>query len=175
MQNKAAYVFLHYCSLTRVDCQISILISLSHREAHMFVALLHHISQYTSIGDCGQQNTVQSESWVKCSFHRTGYGIASDVCVICLAPSGSSVINLANQTNPDINYIDLIATRLPPISRFQTNNNILYFQKYYCSNNQTRSQIYITMMSGHLLKITLFIASVYTLVLLFYVSSLCSF
>lgn len=40
---------------------------------------------------------------------RGGYVMAGDVCVICSAPSGSSVINLANQTNPDINYSNLIA------------------------------------------------------------------
>lgn len=39
---------------------------------------------------------------------RGGYVMAGDVCVICSAPSGSSVINLANQTNPDINYLNLI-------------------------------------------------------------------
>lgn len=81
----------------------------------MFGALLHHISQYTSIGDCGQ--SVQSEN--RAPVHprnphpmlmgrRGGYVMAGDVCVICSAPSGSSVINLANQTNPDINYSNLI-------------------------------------------------------------------
>lgn len=93
----------------------------------MFIALLHHISQYTSIGDCGQ--SVQLEN--RRSAHplclqrmlmgrRGGYVMAGDVCVICSAPSGSSVINLANQTNPDINYSNLIAKPVQLERHFQT-------------------------------------------------------
>lgn len=93
----------------------------------MFPVLLHHISQYTSIGDCGQSEYSSERNRLRMLVPRRGrYVMADDVCVVCLAPSGSSVINLANQTNLDINYRDLIASVY--LQRcFQTNNNILYF------------------------------------------------
>lgn len=74
----------------------------------MYAALLHHISRYTSIGDCGQLE-YSSERCEYQTIIRNSIGsvMASDVYVICLVPSGSSVINLTNQTNPDINYHDL--------------------------------------------------------------------
>lgn len=92
----------------------------------MYAALLHHISRYTSIGDCGQLEYSSERCQLQAIVHSSvGYVMAGDVYVICLAPAGSSVINLTNQTNPDINYHDLIVSPLTTI-RFQT-NNILYF------------------------------------------------
>lgn len=92
----------------------------------MFRALLHHISQYTSIGDCGQSVQLENRRFVHphrprrmLMGRRGGYVMAGDVCVICSAPSGSSVINLANQTNPDINYSNLIVRPVQLEQHFQ--------------------------------------------------------